>query len=327
MTVQQNVSTLKPSTLRIYGAGGLAVNLLSPYLAKQHNEEVAGYASIDAVCIDTSRSNLLPNINEQRFYHIKGLDGGGKLRSLNVTETLSETKPFLAEHPARDVNLVLFSGAGATGATAGPVIFKDLIEHDKPTIAVVVLTDNSQIEAENSRKTIATLANMAKKVGKPFVCHFIYAHNRADADKQVREFISDIALLFSNNHLELDSADLKHFINYTTVTSAPASLASIKCYVTNDVKTLSLRNVISVAELHPSTDVPTGILKAEYSAVGYPRHGIEGSFIFTISTEGIEDIVKALEERENEFKRLSEGRRVIDVNSSDAIEDDSGLIL
>jgi len=39
MTVQQNVSTLKPSTLRIYGAGGLAVNLLSPYLAKQQNEE------------------------------------------------------------------------------------------------------------------------------------------------------------------------------------------------------------------------------------------------------------------------------------------------
>lgn len=327
MTVQQNVSTLKPSTLRIYGAGGLAVNLLSPYLAKQQNEELAGYATIDAVCIDTSRSNLLPNLNEERFYHIKGLDGGGKLRSLNVTETLSETKPFLAEHPARDVNLVLFSGAGATGATAGPVIFKDLIEHDKTAIAVVVLTDNSQIEAENSRKTIATLANMAKKVGKPFVCHFIYAPNRATADEQVREFISDIALLFSNNHLELDSADLKHFINYTTVTSAPASLASIKCFVTNDASKPVARNVISVAELHPSPDIPTGVLNAEYSAVGYPRHGIDGSFIYTISTDGIDDIVKSLETRENEFKRLSEGRRVVDIDHGDAKEDDSGLIL
>ena len=104
MTIQQNETVTQSATLRIYGAGGLAVNLLSPYLAKQQNEEASNYASIDAVCIDTSRANLLPNVNEKRFYHIKGLDGGGKLRSLNVNEILTETRPFLAEHPARDVN-------------------------------------------------------------------------------------------------------------------------------------------------------------------------------------------------------------------------------
>ena len=327
MTIQQNETVTQSATLRIYGAGGLAVNLLSPYLAKQQNEEASNYASIDAVCIDTSRSNLLPNVNEKRFYHIKGLDGGGKLRSLNVNEILTETRPFLAEHPARDVNLVLFSGSGATGSASGPVIFKELVEHDKLTIGVVVLTDNSQIEAENSRKTIATLANMAKKVGKPFVCHFVYTKNRNEADKAVREFIADIALLFSNQHLELDSADLKHFINYNTVTSAPASLAAIDCYLTDDVSKLDVKNVISVAELHPSTDVPTGVLNAEYSAVGYPRKGVEGSYIYAVTTEGIEDMVDTLEEKEREFKRLSEGRRVINVDRNDGTEDDSGLIL
>ena len=340
MTLQMNEQTqaktntqtqvTKTATMRVYGFGGLGVNILSNWLSKEQPEQLSGYATIDAVAIDTSRSNLLPNANENRFYHIEGLDGGGKLRSLNVNALLPEIKPILSIHQPKDVNVLIASASGASGSTILPLTMKELVSNDQVTIAILVLTDGSQIEAENSRKTIATLANMSKQLGKPFVVHFVSEETRDRADKKVREMIADLAMLFSNEHLELDRTDLKHFINYNTVTTAAPSLASLHCYASSEPKAMKINGAIAVAELQPSTDIPTGIVHAEYNCVGYPRKQLDNqnlSYYYTITTDEINGIVKQLETREEEFKTISQGRKVVDVLRNDGTTTDSGLVL
>ena len=333
MTLQMNEQTqaktntqtqvTKTATMRVYGVGGTGINLISNWMAKRENEELAGYATIDAVGIDTSRSNLLPNALEERFYHIEGLDGGGKLRNLNVQTLLPEIKPILSKFQPRDVNVLIASAAGGSGSVLLPLLSKELIAADQITVAILVLTDGSQIETENSRKTIATLANMSKQLDKPFVVHFVSEETRDRADKKVREMIADLAMLFSNEHLELDRTDLKHFINYNVVTSAAASLASLNCYASSEPKAMKINGAIAVAELQPSTDIPTGIVHAEYKQLDNQNL----SYYYTITTDEINGIVKQLETREEEFKTISQGRKVVDVLRNDDTATDSGLVL
>ena len=325
-----NTSVTETATMRIYGVGGTGINLISNWMAKRENEKLAGYATIDAVGIDTSRSNLLPNALEERFYHIEGLDGGGKLRNLNVQTLLPEIKPILSNFQPRDVNVLIASAAGGSGSVLLPLLSKELIAANQITIAILVLTDGSQIETENSRKTIATLANMSKQLNKPFVVHFVSEETRERADRKVREMISDLAMLFSNEHLELDRTDLKHFINYNVVTSAAPSLAALNCYASSEPKTMKVNGAIAVAELQPTTDIPTGIVHAEYNCVGYPRKQLDSqnlSYYYTITTDEINGIVKQLEAREEEFKTISQGRKVVDVIRADDTATDSGLVL
>lgn len=337
MTLQMNEQTkptqnqvTKTATMRVYGFGGLGVNLLSHWLAKEEPEQLSGYATIDAVAIDTSRSNLLPNAKDKRFYHVEGLEGGGKLRSLNVSAVLPEIKPFLSIHQPKDVNVLVASASGSSGSTLLPLSMKELIENDQLAIAILVLTDGSQIEAENSRKTIATLAHMSQQVGKPFVVHFVKEDSRAKSDKKVQEMIADLALLFSNEHLELDRTDLKHFINYNKVTSAAPSLTALYCYTTNEPSQLEDNGAISVAELQPSTDIPTGLVRAEYNCVGYPRKKVDElglSYYYILNTDEINRTVKELEAREEEFKKASQARKVVDVVREDDVTLNTGLVL
>lgn len=106
---QMTVSTTRK--LRLYCAGGTGCNLGTRFL-KYANKQNHGFAEIDCVFIDTSKSNLSPEIPASQIYLFEGLDGSGKLRPSNYEALNERSKEILHQFKPADVNVMLSSGGG-----------------------------------------------------------------------------------------------------------------------------------------------------------------------------------------------------------------------
>lgn len=321
--------TVQKNTLRIYAVGGTGINIAHPFLEKGYQlENIPGIANIDAVSIDTSRSNLLPTTDLSRFHQIAKVDGGGKNRAENYKAISNEINPILNKFPAQTMNLVIFSAGGASGSTTGPLLAKALAEANEMVACIVIINQDSLIETTNSRKTIASIHQMAQNANIPLVCKVINEKRRPIADKQALETIKQLSILCSNENLELDNTDLKNFFNFTKVTSAPASIAELNIYQGEEnQKFVEDADVVTVAELLKSPEETSGILKSEYTCVGYPRHIASFSnTYFVIGVETINDLIDNLIEQENQFKKIASARTQVDVNRG-LEADNTGMIL
>ena len=68
------------SKICVYACGGCGLNLVNP-LEKLVETPTAGFAEINPVYIDTSKSNLAGIKDSGSVYLVEGLDGSGKKRN------------------------------------------------------------------------------------------------------------------------------------------------------------------------------------------------------------------------------------------------------
>lgn len=95
--------------VRIYGSGGCGVNIASHFI---NRPEQAGFATVHPCFVDTSRSNLKPEIREEDCYILQDVDGSGKVRRENAEGIGNVIKQVLLKHKPMDLNLVVFSASG-----------------------------------------------------------------------------------------------------------------------------------------------------------------------------------------------------------------------
>ena len=321
----------------IYGCGGTGINVVSPYITTPL-EEKPGYAKVEAFLIDTSESNINTTKVRNAFYKIKlekDAEGSGSIRAENAPEIMQQVPNFISEKHPGDINIVVASANGGSGSTIAPVLASELIKRGKPVISILFLDDNNLKSIENAYRTLVSYDSMAKKAGVPFITLLIPNVSIKEANEVAEEYISMLAMLFSNENHGLDNADLRNFLNFTKVTGAAPGVASLM--ITDKLGEKYNRNPLSLAMLHTSLDAQEasrGKFVTGYSCDGIFRlndgQKIENRTVyFTTEYDEVLEMIRHLKDRTASFQAELSGvvnsRIKLDVDGGSVEE--NGLVL
>lgn len=306
------------SILTVYACGGAGINIGSQ-LESFRNYSEAGFASINIVYIDTSKSNLTDKLPKDSLYIIEGLDGSGKRRAENVDAITKVSKEILLKYPPTDINIVLSSLAGGSGSTISPTLASELLSKDIPTIAMGIGSQDTRLELSNSIKTIMSFEAISKLREKPlsFLVEFNTKEiDRKAIDERIRTAIISLAALFSKQNKELDSKDLYHWLRYDKVTDFPAKLVQLHIeseeYAKNN-KAVTDGLIFSVASLTHEGATSTLLDKVlDYQCVGYVNKeetpGLSKGVPIHFINVG-DSLVNIKEELNKTFEAIEENKR------------------
>ncbi|MBE0438149.1 MAG: hypothetical protein IBX57_00080 [Gammaproteobacteria bacterium] len=314
-------------TLRVYGCGGMGTNVAS-YFNGAGVEP--GTAAIEAVYIDTSRSNLKEGLAEDDVYILPNVDGSGKIRKENYQEISNVIKQILLEFVPGDFNVVVFSASGGSGSVIGPLLLGELLNRGLSAVCMVVGSDESILTAENTLKTLKSLEAIAKSSKLPVVMR--YEHNdrrRSEVDNQIRLAISALAILASKQNRELDSADIANWVQFSKTTSVAPQLSMLEIFADVDSAN-EVKDPISVASIFKDED--GGRLQAipEYHAAGYTNQasGDVSELHFVISIDDVPGIFGNIKKTLDQYSSQRDGRvkqaSILDAND---VTTDDGLVL
>lgn len=256
--------------MMIYATGGSGCNIVSNFL-KQMTKESTGMTLFGCVYIDTSRSNLNPDIPLSDTYLVDNLDGSGKLRASNYQALSDCSRDILLKHKPADINVVIGSASGGTGSVISPILVSQLLDRGEDVIVIAIGSTSSRIETENTLKTLKSYEMISQKRETPVI--MAYRENsqkkpRADVDGEVEMLIATLAVMFSGNNRELDSSDLSNFLNYQKVTNFKPKLSHLDIFSGNVTLTKGQALVSLVTLMDSTSDAESGVL-TDYQAVGF----------------------------------------------------------
>lgn len=265
------IQTVNKGRMRIYACGGAATNIARAF-EEHRGESRAGFAEIDVVYIDTSRSNLNNDIPADSVYLIDGLDGSGKVRRENASDIANHSQSILHTHNPRDINIVMSSLAGGSGSVIAPTIANELLGMGQNVIVIGVGATDAVLDIENTMKTMKSYESIAQLKNTPVIMAYFENSNtnpRREIDRAVSELVLMLAILFSRENKELDSRDLHNFLRFTNVVpGAVPQLAALSTIEgTNTIPQIG--NIFSVATLATEATGTALSETPDYQAVGY----------------------------------------------------------
>lgn len=219
------------NTVRIFGCGGLGVNAIAA-LESSKKANVVGFSNYDLCYVDTSRSNMAKKkLSEDDIFVFSDVDGSGKIRRENHKIIADNTKAILQKFKPATFNIVVSSASGGSGAILASSIVSELLKNDKEVIVVVVGTFNSVIEVENTTKTLQSYEAISKLRNKNV--NMVYLQNSTTendeqlVNSQAMQIISMLLGLMSGEHEQLDTADIKTWLNHNKVTGSDPCINNI----------------------------------------------------------------------------------------------------
>jgi hypothetical protein len=250
----------------IYAVGGTGINLVNRFEKSIMKDK----PTATAYYVDTSNSNVKSrSVPPDRLYVFSGKDGGGKIRgnthepiSSRIDQVLSKMKPGM-------FNVIVSSSGGGTGGVAAQAIAHQLLLQNKLVVLVVVGSTASLAELKNTRKTILSFENLAQNiVKKPVVVHYLEnstTSTRATIDNHAVGALALLTALFSGVHDELDSEDLRSWLNHSSLGRRLVDLQ-----FSNGAEDFGmLTNALSVATLAKPGAVTDLNPMPAYQAVGF----------------------------------------------------------
>lgn len=322
----------------IYASGGGGLNITASRFERHRNKPAPGFAEIDPVYIDTSKSNLLSNeVPLDAVYHFQGLDGAGQVRREHAATVKDKVKEILLAHKPGDLSIPLHTLSGGSGSVIGPLITAELLARNLPVLPVVIGDASTRLFAENTLNTIKSYEGIAKTAGVPLVVAYIENSrelSRAEADQLADDIVTGLAALFSRENSELDSRDLYHWLRFDKVTTfKQPMLASLKI-LKNGESFGDEGNVISIATLAKAgadTSIPImpevrflGILPENINQDvqnASPVHFVTSDAHIPVAAAKLRQVLGALTEAQ---EARSVGKSVIEAGER---ADDTGLFL
>lgn len=256
--------------VNLYCCGGTGINI-GKHFDKFRDKPVEGFASIQPMYVDTSKSNSR-DVNEQHVYHLEGLDGNGKLRSQNTQAITDSVLSILNQFKPTEFNIVLHSAGGGSGSTIGPTIVSELLSRDVAVFVIMVGSTESVIELNNTIKTIKTYEAISRVRKKPVAVSYFEngsgLASRNTINQDVRSMITLMSLLLSKQNAEMDTADIKNWLNYHLVTSYQPKLTLLTVDTTefDTMKDVEAASVATISTDSLDTTYPTMV---EYHTVGF----------------------------------------------------------
>ena len=264
-------STLTRHTVNIYAAGGGATNIVSE-LEPLRQSVSPGFAAMVPCYIDTSRSNLTSKkIPADAVYLFEDVDGSGKVRSTNYEIIAKNVPGILQKFKPAKFNIVLHTASGGSGAVIGSVLVSELKARGEHVVVIVVGSTDTRIEIENTLKTLKSYESISALRKSPVVMHYVEntkEHSRFDVNRQVKYAVSLLLGLFSGQNEELDTADLKNWLEYLTFTGGSAQLSSLN-FVVDQLDQDKVGAATSVATLAMPDMVTRMTPTPAYQCVGY----------------------------------------------------------
>lgn len=321
--------------IRCYCCGGAGTNIGS-LLEIEKTDSKIGMGELDIVYMDTSLSNHKMHINKTNAYLIGELDGSGKVRSENHEEINNRVRAILQQFKPADLNIVISSAGGGSGSVFSPLITRELLDNDVPTIVLIIGSADTKLDTENTLKTLKSFEAIAKRLNKPVVMAYAQnsqTTNRAEVDKIMYNIVLGLVVLFSREHKELDTKDLFNWLNFNKVTSYPVQLASLT--ILNTIEPIpELGSIVSVATLAVDGSSTAMLEMPEYQCVGFLPDGMDPIIVskvpvnFIISDGVIPSAAKHLQKILDGLEKQQAARikRSGVVNDSDKVID-SGLVL
>lgn len=262
---------IAPQTVTVYSCGGGGTNIVAE-LEAARAEQPTGFAQLQPCYIDTSRSNLInKQLPEESVYLFENADGSGKVRASNYEEIAKNCKSILLKFKPSAFNLVVHTASGGSGSVIGPVLVSELKARGHQVVVILIGSTDTRIEIENTIKTLKSYESIAVKRGNPVVVHYVENSKtlpRQEANKQAKRAISLLMGLFSGQNEELDSADLKNWLEYTNVSASEPRMASLS-FVCAPEELEHAGTVVSVATL-ASSEMDTRLEQTPaYQCVGY----------------------------------------------------------
>lgn len=259
------------SSIKLYCCGGAGVNIGTEFASLVKGKKDQGYAGMDCVFIDTSRSNMSSNIPNDKVYLVEGLDGSGKQRDMNYNAISEVSNEILHKYQPDNFNIVIHSASGGSGSVLGPVIASEIMNRGNNVIVILVGHIGNEKEAVNTLNTLKSYESISTLRGKPVPV--VYRENnmentRGKVDEQVKTIIYLLNIMLSGDNRELDSADLKNFLNYQNVTSYVPKLTMLDVFD----QTVYLDKGQAIITLLTLTDDQTSSdleLPVAYQAVGF----------------------------------------------------------
>ena len=322
--------------INLYGCGGCGVNLVSGFNnIKNKNED--GFADINPIFIDTSLSNILDYKRDNKSYYIfEGLDGAGKKRNEHYDTIKERSLELINKFKPSDLNIIIHSASGGSGSVIGPVLINELINKNATTIGILVGSSDSKIETHNSINTLKSYESISRRLNHPIICSYqenTKDNQRIKVDIRVKTIISLLCLFFSGENKELDTSDLRNFLNYSKVTDYEPRLCLLD-FFNGNINIENDQNVISAITLRDENSDYDLEHDIEYHAVGYINPSIGKDWVQsniklpihgTIINNGFNKIITRLT---NKLEAMQENRRAIVSKFivSDEESNDSGLI-
>ena len=323
--------------VRIYACGGTGITLGSRFDQREPQGALAG---TETVYVDTSRSNLPPQLKDDaNAYILKNLDGSGKIRADNSAPIVKSIGELVLAHRPAAFNIVIFGTAGGSGSVFGPLLVKHLLDNDHPVVCIAIGALASEITARNTLNTLKTLDSLRAAAQAPLIMH--YQQNPLDAprtevDNNAIATIQLLLLLASGKNNGLDTRDVRNFLRYDLACGVPPSLACLEVFCGNDLEQIQesgVKHCLSLATIHQSQDFVPLRLRSSYQCEGFrPADAqldeqVPGDVHFLVHTDDVEAIVASIKKVTEEYEEL---KRLVAPPSAVARPgeaDDNGLIL
>lgn len=320
--------------MKIYCAGGTGINIGRNFI-KYAGKTNPGFADIETIFIDTSKSNMDTAIPREMVYLVDDLDGSGKLRASNYAALNECSKEILHTHKPADLNIVLHSGSGGTGSVIGPILVSEMLARGETVIVIVVGSTSSRIETENTAKTLKSYEVISAKREMPVIATYkenSSAAPRSSVDSEIQTTLVLLAAVFSGQNRELDMSDLRNFLAYNRVTSYQPKLALLDFFSKDIVlgRGQAVATLVTLVDENTSSEVDIPI---EYQAVGFlpentkkdvsvplPIHGC----VITGYFNGVIERLNAKLASYDDARAVVVEKRIVDPGSKST---DDGLIL
>lgn len=326
--------------LTLIGCGGGGTNLVMSYMRRPNN--LAGQADTRGYIIDTSFSNAsevaaFEDREKMDLYIFDDVNGAGKNRVALAKIVPPRIPSIVAEMPIGDFNIVVFSLSGGSGSVIGPCVVRQLLDQNKPVLALVIGSSESAITATNTLATLRTLANQSKQAEKPLIIRYFENDGpRSNTDEEVISTITSLSILFSGENTELDYTDLKNFLNFSNVTSCSPEIATLEIFTDLEHMASDTKYPIAMATLSmvPSYDetenTKAGILP-DYYCNGFaqvdPKLVTTDRLHFAITVDSLEDMVKHIQAIATAATKHRDARRgTASFLNGDESTDDDGMV-
>ena len=316
----------------IYAAGGGGTNL-------GHQLEQEGSSSCAAeykVCyIDTSLSNIkYKDIDSKNYSVIEGVDGSGKVRKENVAVINESIGKILLKHQPEMLNIIVATGEGGSGSVIMPLLHKELLSRGEMVVSIMIGGEDSAISTMNTMNTIKSLDAVARSVGKPVVCS--YVHNlpgkpRSVADSLVKSYVAALAILGSGMNDEMDTSDIRNFLDYSKVTDLDPTLVTLN--ITSDINEVTDDTVVAASIFKNKEHLLTLPVDTDYHTTMFNNFDLvtgDGNsptgIFFTISL-GMDEYYSELDRKVKSIEERKAARtKVRSISSNDKL-DDSGIVV
>lgn len=324
--------------VRIYACGGCGINAARGWNKniKDSLREVAGRGVIGELVVtyvDTSEANLDGDEDRDQVYLLAGIDGSGKVRATNHEEIGKIIKPLVLQHPAEDLNIVVFSGSGGSGSVIGPLVMRELLQREARVIGILVGSAESVIAINNTNNTLKSLDNIARKNGQPVVVAFEHNESTADrpmVDARVRATIGSLLIMAGPHIRELDTEDVTNWLQYHKVSKIAPQLSLLDIVPDSTTLPEGIADPISIASVINTPEQALSGVTPDYLTEGYQTKSdnVESFYHYVITIDPIPRIAQKMAEAKARVDERIAARKKQDtiVRGDDHATDDDMII-